>query len=163
MENATIKVIAPDIRYAETTLSDANGQWFIDNMSFPDSVKFLVQAESPKGSTLSNLKIDDDKFPFVTGVPFAKKLLNQDIIDEQEISYISNEKNRLTYIDGVSTILLDEVVVTKRKIKNPENIYEVLAVRSFDYQFFEKRDVNSYETAIRYIAGIVRSKKDCIV
>lgn len=159
MENATIKVIAPDIRYAETTLSDANGQWFIDNMSFPDSVKFLVQAESPKGSTLSNLKIDDDKFPFVTGVPFAKKLLSQDVIDEQEISYISNEKNRLTYIDGVATILLDEVVVTKRKIKNPENIYEVLAVRSYDYQFFEKRGVNSYETAIRYFAGIVRSKK----
>lgn len=159
MENATIKVIAPDIRYAETTLSDANGQWFIDNMSFPDSVKFLVQAESPKGSTLSNLRIDDDKFPFITGVSFTKKAPNRDILDEQEISYISNEKNRLTYIDGVATILLDEVMVTKRKVKNPENIYEVLAVRSYDYQFFEKRGVSSYETAIRYFAGIVRTQK----
>jgi hypothetical protein len=159
MENATIKVIAPDIRYAETTLSDANGKWFIDNMSFPDSVKFLVQAESPKGSTLSNLRIDDDKFPFITGVTFTKKTPNRAILDEQEISYISNEKNRLTYIDGVATILLDEVVVTKRKVKNPENIYEVLAVRSYDYQFFEKRGVSSYETAIRYFAGIVMTQK----
>ncbi|MBQ3324797.1 MAG: hypothetical protein IJG81_08150 [Muribaculaceae bacterium] len=159
MENATIKVIAPDIRYAETTTSDENGKWFIGNMSFPEGVKFVVQAESPKGSTLSNLKIDDDKFPFVTGVPFAKKLLNQDIIDEQEISYISNEKNRLTYIDGVANVLLDEVIVSKKKIKNPENVYETLSVRSYDYQFFEKRGVDSYETAIRYFAGIVRSKK----
>ena len=159
MENATIKVIAPDIRYAETTTSDENGKWFIGNVSFLEGVKFVVQAESPKGSTLSNLKIDDDKFPFVTGVPFAKKLLNQDIIDEQEISYISNEKNRLTYIDGVANVLLDEVIVSKKKIKNPENVYETLSVRSYDYQFFEKRGVDSYETAIRYFAGIVRSKK----
>ncbi len=159
MQNATIKVIAPDIRYAESTVSDANGQWFIDNMSFLEGVKFLVQAESPKGSTLSNLKVDDDKFPFISSIPSSKNLLNQNIIDAEEISYISNEKNRLTYVDGVANILLDEVVVAKRKIKNPENIYEVLSVRSFDYQFFEKRGVNSYETAIRYFAGIVRTQK----
>ncbi|MBO4721843.1 MAG: hypothetical protein J5629_02805 [Muribaculaceae bacterium] len=159
MENATIKVIAPDIRYAETTLSDANGQWIIDNMSFPDSVKFLVQAESPKGSTLSNLKIDDDKFPFITCVSFTRQLLNQNIIDEQEISYISNEKNRLSYINGVATILLDEVVVTKKKTKNPDNVYELLSVKSYDYQFFEKRGVNSFDNAIRYFAGIAKNNK----
>ena len=159
MENATIKVIAPDIRYAETTVSDANGQWIIDNMSFPDSVKFLIQAESPKGSTLSNLKIDDDKFPFVTGVSFTKQLLNQNIIDEQEVSYISNEKNRLSYIDGVATVLLDEVVVTKKKTKNPETVYELLSVKSYDYQFFEKRGVNSFDNAIRYFAGIAKNNK----
>ncbi|MBR5639799.1 MAG: hypothetical protein IKW83_08560 [Muribaculaceae bacterium] len=159
MENATIKVIAPDIRYAETTLSDSNGQWFIDNMSFPDSVKFVVQAESPKGSTLSNLKIDDDMFPIVSTIPFTKKLLDQNVIDEQEISYISNEKNRLSYIDGVATILLDEVVVSKRIIKKPETVYELLSVKSYDYQFFEKRGINSFDNAIRYFAGIAKNDK----
>ena len=159
MENATIKVIAPDIRYAETTLSDAKGQWIIDNMLFPDSVKFLVQAESPKGSTLSNLKIDDDKFPFVTGLPFAKKLLNQNIFDAEKITYISNEKNRLSYIDGVATILLDEVVVSKKKTKKPETVYELLSVKSYDYQFFEKRGINSFDNAIRYFAGIAKNDK----
>ncbi|MBR6488973.1 MAG: hypothetical protein IKT03_00375 [Muribaculaceae bacterium] len=159
MENATIKVLAPDIRYAETTTSDENGQWIIDNMSFPDSVKFLVQAESPKGSTLSNLKIDDDNFPFITGVSLTKQLFNQNIIDEQEISYISNEKNRLSYIDGVETVLLDEVVVTKKKTKKPETVYELLSVKSYDYQFFEKRGINSFDNAIRYFAGIAKNNK----
>lgn len=159
MENATIKVLAPDIRYAETTTSDENGQWIIDNMSFPDSVKFLVQAESPKGSTLSNLKIDDDNFPFITGVSLTKQLFNQNIIDEQEISYISNEKNRLSYIDGVATVLLDEVVVTKKKTKKPETVYELLSVKSYDYQFFEKRGINSFDNAIRYFAGIAKNNK----
>ncbi|MBR5086737.1 MAG: hypothetical protein IKX31_07000 [Muribaculaceae bacterium] len=159
MENATIKVLAPDIRYAETTTSDENGQWIIDNMSFPDSVKFLVQAESPKGSTLSNLKIDDDNFPFITGVSLTKQLFNQNIIDEQEVSYISNEKNRLSYIDGVTTILLDEVVVTKKKTKKPETVYELLSVKSFDYQFFDKRGINSFDNAIKYFAGIAKGNK----
>ena len=158
MENATIKVIAPGIRYAETTTSDENGRWFIDNMAFPDSVKFVVQAESPKGSTLSNLKIDDEKFPFVTGIPVKKRFQKAAELEALEFSYISNQKNRLRYIDGVANVLLDEVVVTKKKHKAPENIYEYFSVRSFDYQFFEKRHVNSYETAIRYFAGIVRTK-----
>ena len=158
MENATIKVIAPGIRYAETTTSDENGRWFIDNMAFADSVKFVVQAESKKGSTLSNLKIDDDIFPEVSGIPVLKRFQKAVELDALEFNYISNQKNRLQYIDGVANVLLDEVVVTKKKHKAPENIYEYFSVRSFDYQFFEKRHVNSYETAIRYIAGIVRTK-----
>ena len=158
MENATIKVIAPGIRYAETTTSDENGRCFIDNMAFADSVKFVVQAESKKGSTLSNLKIDDDIFPEVSGIPVLKRFQKAVELDALEFNYISNQKNRLQYIDGVANVLLDEVVVTKKKHKAPENIYEYFSVRSFDYQFFEKRHVNSYETAIRYIAGIVRTK-----
>ena len=157
MENAIIKVIAPDIRYAETTTSDENGNWFVGNMSFPEDVKFVVQAESPKGSTLSNLKIDEEPFPFVSSMQVIKEPVRKDFFDELTVSYINNEKNRLQYIDGVANVLLDEVIVTKKKTKTPETIYDYVAVRSFDYQFFEKRHVSSYETAMGYISGIVVS------
>ena len=157
MENATIKVIAPDIRYAETTISDANGQWFVGNMSFPEGVKFVVQAESNKGSSLSNLTIDDEQFPSVPSLQMIKETVEKGFLDNLTISYISNEKNRLQYIDGVASVLLDEVIVAKKKITPPETIYDFVAVRSFDYQFFEKRNVSSYETALGYISGIVVS------
>lgn len=157
MENATIKVIAPDIRYAETTASDKNGNWMIDNMVFPDSVKFVVQAESKKGSTLSNLKIVDDQFPVVFSLPPLRRFQNVRDIEALEFSYISNEKNRLQYINGVANLLLDEVIVTKKKKEITNNIYEYFSIKTLDYQFFEERNINSYETAIRYFAGIARN------
>jgi hypothetical protein len=159
MENATIKVIAPNIRYAETTTSDENGRWFFDNLAFADSVRFVVQAESKKGSTLSNLKIDDDIFPQVSGIPLLKRVQKADVLDVFEVNYISNQKNRLQYVDGVANVLLDEIVVTKKKSKAPDNIYEYFSLRSLDYQFFEKRHIDSYETAIRYFPGIGRTSR----
>ena len=74
--------------------------------------------------------------------------------EDLDVSYISNQKNRLQYIDGVANVLLDEVVVSKRKRKEFNSVYELFAERSMNYQFFDKRGISDYETALRYIAGI---------
>ena len=155
MENAMIKVIAPRIRFAESVISDENGRWIIDNVVFTDSIKFIAQAVNQKGSTLTNLSIDLDVFPTIAKIQTYKKFQKQDILDEQQVSYINNEKNRLQYIDGVANVLLDEVVVVKNKKRKPQSIYELVADKSFDYQYFERYSVTDYETAIQRIPGIM--------
>ena len=154
MENAMIKVIAPRIRFAESVISDENGRWSIDNVIFPDSIKFIAQAVNQKGSTLTNLSIDPDVFPTISRVPLLKSIQNQEIVDALDISYISNEKNRLQYIDGVANVLLDEVMVVKNKRRIPTSVFELVADRSFDYNYFERYAINDFETAVNRIAGV---------
>lgn len=154
MENAMIKVIAPRIRFAESVISDENGRWSIDNVIFPDSIKFIAQAVNQKGSTLTNLSIDPDVFPTISRVPLLKSIQNQEIVDALDISYISNEKNRLQYIDGVANVLLDEVMVVKNKRRIPTSVFELVADRSFDYNYFERYAITDFETAVNRIAGV---------
>lgn len=156
MKNAMIKVIAPRIGYANVVTSDENGRWEINNVVFPDSTKFIIQAANKKGSTLSNLKIDQDVFPTQAPLAFSREIIRPwDEESRLTISYISNEKNRLQYVDGVASVLLDEVVVQSYRRKKALSIYELVATHSRDYQFFEKRGISDFETALRYFAGIV--------
>lgn len=156
MKNALIKVIAPRIRYADVVTSDENGRWEVNNVIFPDSTKFIIQATNKKGSSLSNLFVDQDAFPALTSLDFSRELKKGEIEGNKlSISYISNERNRLQYVDGVASVLLDEVVVQSSRRKKPITIYEMLAAHSHNYQFFEKRGVNDFETALRYFSGII--------
>ncbi len=155
MPNAMVKVMAPRIRYADIVTSDENGRWEINNVVFPDSTKFIIQAVNKKGSSLSNLSIDQDAFPSLSILGFDRELNKHDSNDnEQSVSYISNEKNRLQYVDGVASVLLDEIVVQGYKRNKPLTMYEVVATSSHDYKFFDKRGINDFESAIRYFAGV---------
>ena len=155
MPNAMVKVIAPRIRYADIATSDQNGRWEINNVVFPDSTKFIIQAVNKKGSSLSNLSIDQDVFPSLSALDFDRDIKKHETEDnELNISYISNEKNRLQYVEGVASVLLDEIVVQSYKRKKPLTIYEVVATHSHDYKFFEKRSISDFETALRYFTGI---------
>ena len=155
MENAMVKVIAPRIRYADIATSDKNGRWEINNVVFPDSTKFIIQAVNKKGSSLSNLFIDQDAFPSLSILNFDRDLKkHEDEENKLNISYISNEKNRLQYVDGVASVLLDEIVVQRYKRSMPLTIYELVAAHSRDYKFFEKRGISDFETALRYFTGI---------
>lgn len=156
MPNAMVKVIAPRIRYADIATSDQNGRWEINNVVFPDSTKFIIQAVNKKGSSLSNLSIDKESFPSLTTLSFDREYKKHDIEEnELTISYISNEKNRLQYIDGVASVLLDEVLVVKNKRKKPTSVFELVADRSFDYKYFDRYAVTDYETAIQRIPGVL--------
>ena len=155
MPNAMVKVMAPRIRYADIVTSDENGRWEINNVVFPDSTKFIIQAVNKKGSSLSNLSIDQDAFPSLSILGFDRELNKHDSNDnEQSVSYISNEKNRLQYVDGVASVLLDEIVVQGYKRNKPLTMYEVVATSSHDYKFFDKRGINDFDAAIRYFAGV---------
>ena len=155
MPNAMVKVIAPRICYADIATSDQNGRWEINNVVFPDSTKFIIQAVNKKGSSLSNLSIDQDVFPSLSALDFDRDIKKHETEEnELNISYISNEKNRLQYVEGVASVLLDEIVVQSYKRKKPLTIYEVVATHSHDYKFFEKRSISDFETALRYFTGI---------
>ena len=51
------------------TLSDANGRFVFDELSFNDNTKFLIQARTAKGKKDVDIELDRDKpSPFVIGI-----------------------------------------------------------------------------------------------
>ena len=150
MPGSMVKVMAPSILYADIAVTDDSGHWSINNVNFPDSTKFIVQATNAKGQNQWNLNFDTDSFliinPLTTDVSFHKSSQPD---EDLEVSYISNEKQRLQYINGVSSILLDEVVVVKRR---PDN--SIRRAQSFNYKYFEFLEINSYESIMQKFAGV---------
>jgi len=61
--NATVMLVSVNARISKATTTDANGQFKFDNLIFPDSAKFAVQARGVKNS--SNLIISLDNIPAV--------------------------------------------------------------------------------------------------
>ena len=52
------------------------------------------------------------------------------------------------------SVVLDEVIVQGFKIRPPEDHYEAIAFRSFDYKKMEEKGVSSVEELLRGIAGL---------
>lgn len=150
MPETMVKIMAPSLLYADMAITDENGHWSIENVNFPDSTKFIVQATNAKGHNQWNLSFDEDFFPTVIPL-LANKSLNRStqLDNEQEVSFISNEKQRLQYIDGVASILLDDVVVVKRR---PD--LGVRRAQSYNYRYFEFMEIKSYEAIMQKFAGV---------
>ena len=150
MSNTIVKIMAPSLLYADVAVTDDNGHWSIDNVNFPDGTKFIAQATNSKGHNQWNLSFDADSYPIVnsliTNASFSKSSL---LDDELDVSYISNEKQRLQYVNGVASILLDEVLVAK---KRPDN--SVRRSQSFNYKYLEYMEIGSYEGIIQKFSGV---------
>ena len=150
MPGSMVKVMAPSILYADIAIADESGHWSINNVNFPDSTKFIVQATNAKGHNQWNLIFDADSYPIVNPLITDASFYNSSQLDEDlEVTYISNEKQRLQYINGVSSILLDEVVVVKRRHDS-----SIRRAQSFNYKYFEFMEISSYESIMQKFAGV---------
>jgi hypothetical protein len=154
MENAIVKIMAPKIGFGNLTTTDVNGRWMIDNVTFPDSTLFVMQATNQKDKGQSNLFLDQEKQVAIQSLKpslsFSSKLLDDDLA----VTFLKNEKQRLQYIDGVANVMLDEIVVEKKKRRKIESVYDLLSSRAYDYKYFDKWDITSWDSAIRRFMGI---------
>ncbi len=156
MKDAMVKIIAPKIGYGDVAMTDENGRWMVDNVIFPNGTKFVVQATNQKGHGQSNLTIDkgDDRLDIIGIKPIISPFSSSQDINTLEFTYLNNQKQRLQYIEGVANIMLDEIVVTKKKKEKIESIYQLVALKSYNYRYFEKWEINSYDAALQRYPGI---------
>ena len=85
---------------------------------------------------------------------YVVDLLGQGISGRVYEVYLNNEKQRLQYIDGVANVMLDEIVVEKKKRRKIESVYDLLSSMAYNYKYFDKWSITSYDSAIRRFAGI---------
>lgn len=105
--------------------ANANGQFNLDSLVFPDSTKFVIQARSEKGRKFVEIEMDD-KLPDAIP-PNQQSNLNSNI-NSSMIAYLKNSKTQyeelLKYGLVSRSILLDEVKIVEQKkaIENSSNL-----------------------------------------
>ena len=98
-------------------VSDENGQFFIDGISFPDSTVFSLQSLNKKGQTKST-EIIPDKEVFPVAHPFIPERTVSQETHMQDYKELT--RNRYTEEGNHRVINLDEVEITAmKKVENP--------------------------------------------
>ncbi len=108
------------------TLTDANGRFKFDNLIFPDSIRFVIQARGINGRKNVEITLDNVPPQFVTknkNAPDVSINLNTDLS-----AYLRNSKAQYDSLRKYGlvnrTILLKEVTITEKKepVKNSTNL-----------------------------------------
>jgi hypothetical protein len=108
------------------TVTDANGRFKFDNLIFPDSIRFVIQARNAKDRKNVDIVLDNVPAQFVTknkNAPDISINLNTDLA-----AYLRNSKAQYDDLRKYGmvnrTILLKEVTITEKKepLKNSSNL-----------------------------------------
>lgn len=152
---AMVNVLVPKYRYGGLFEADSAGVFRCNGFDFPENTTLLLQAFNQKGERIyPNFEINTvDVRPnapfrlpeaFSSGLDAEAQPHWKDFVDQQQIRYQYN---------GMA-VTLDEVIIKGLKVRPPEDYYEVIASRSFDYKEMEKEGVTSVEEVLRNIAGL---------
>lgn len=152
---AMVNVLVPKYRYGGLFEADSAGKFRCNGFDFPENTTLLLLAFNRKGERIfPNFTFDSTEAspdtPFQLPAAFST-VTNEEtrqpwenFVDQQEIRYQYN---------GMS-VTLDEVIIKGFKVRPPEDHYEAIAFRSFDYKEMEKKGATSVEEILRGIAGI---------
>ncbi len=108
------------------TVTDENGRFKFDNLLFPDSIRFVIQARGVKGRKNVEVTLDNVPPQFVTknkNAPDVSVNLSNDLA-----GYLRNSKTQYDNLRKYGlvnrTILLKEVTITEKKepVKNSSNL-----------------------------------------
>ena len=139
-----VKIIdIDDISYSLDTLTDAQGRFNFNNLSFEDSVRFIVQARDAKNKKNVNINIDSIAPAAVSGNKNRPELELK--IGESLSTYAQASKElysaQLRYGVGNHVISLKEVIIREKKqalkysanLNGPGNADQVLLARDLRY------------------------------
>ncbi|WP_179414382.1 TonB-dependent receptor [Mucilaginibacter sp. E4BP6] len=108
------------------TITDANGRFAFNNMTFPDSIRFVIQARTGKDHRNVNIQLDD---VIPQGADHDKNAADVQVnIYDGLSNYVQSTKDlfnqQLKYGLAKHTIVLKEVVITDKRIrlKNSSNL-----------------------------------------
>ena len=117
--------------------TDSDGRFTVSDVEWPEGVKFVVQALDKKGNNEHNFEIDPEHFPSIE--PLTPTLPAMQPNQPDEDKYANAElMRRVSRINGRLNVALGEVTVRSRNTKKPEDIYEILAARTFRTEDIEK-------------------------
>ncbi|MDR1552506.1 MAG: TonB-dependent receptor plug domain-containing protein [Prevotellaceae bacterium] len=107
---------------------DDTGKFALENIEFPDSITFTVQAFNKKGKPFVELFIDLDTFPTVNNIA-------QNTAIKTETEQTQEKEEIFAYEKGVWLLFLEESIVTAKRREKKQNTviswYSTNATQSF--------------------------------
>lgn len=137
------------------TLTDANGRFNFQNLNFPDSTKFIVQARNAKNKKYVQIKLDIIPGQIVTKNPNTGDIeIN---VNETIKSYIEQSEN---YFNDLAkrgllqrTFLLDQVNIVQKK-QEKSNSDNLNGAGHAD-QVFKEKDLSNCVSLLQCLQGRV--------
>lgn len=156
LSGITVNVISPKVGYANTFKTDSSGRFYCTGFNYPDGTKYVIQALNKKGENEMNINIDSFPYPDVKSVSPVEMRKRVALKPNDHIvkNYLTQESKRISYLNGMRNILLEEVTVVRKKYKAPTDIFEALASKSFGYEEMAAERINDMEEVLRKIPGI---------
>jgi hypothetical protein len=111
INKGNVRLLIPDKSFSTGTLTNADGRFEFQNLTFPDSAKVVISARNNEHASDLVLSLDNERsqnIPFNPGEP--DEILN---IDSTLSSYLTNSK-----IQYNSLNILKEVVIKDKRIVN---------------------------------------------
>lgn len=139
--------------FAVDTLSDANGRFNFDQISFGDSTKFVVQARTDKNN--KNVQIDLDMVPGQVVTPNKNTGDIEVNVNESLMPYLTesgryfDEQNKRGLLDR--TIMLDEVKIVEKK--NPAPNSSNLNGAGHADQVFTEKELETAFSLSQFLSG----------
>lgn len=150
--SASISLLVPQFGYANSFMADSSGIFRCNGFDFPDSTLFVLQSFTGKGKPILNLRFHEADYPPThIRLPFMPGLSPVVTPDE----YMERQKQHYQSNGGIRSLLLDEVVITAKKKKVPEDIFEAMAFRSYHYEEMQRAGTTSLMEIVQRIPGIV--------
>ncbi|WP_195596765.1 TonB-dependent receptor plug domain-containing protein [Coprobacter fastidiosus] len=152
---APIIALAPTQNILQMTETNPEGRFMIDNLLFPDSTTFVIQARTKKGFATVDITIDSTAIPkTVHKIPFSNDSVQY--MDD----YLANVRDKYYNEGGMRVINLKEIVVKGHKISQEnenKSIYSSVMNYSIDSEDIERTNANSVYDLLGTIPGVQRS------
>lgn len=150
--NAKMQLISTEnfMDFMDTTANE-NGEFIFDQLSFPDTVKFLISAKDEKGKNNIDIIVDDDTPPSIHQFDEGENDLNtrylSDIQRAREFFAELESKGLLSNV-----IDIEEVIVRRERPKAPEHSRNLNGPGSAD-QLILEQDLETCPTLEMCLAG----------
>lgn len=135
--------------------TDELGNFLITGLAFRDSTTFVVQALSAKGRRRVTVKVDQDEF-----LPIHYMLPNTLEAKEKEDDFYKKFGQDYYYENGEKVYVLDEVIVSRRKMKKSYSFYDHMANYQLDSAQLAEYAKMPIEMIIQQLPGITFEKDD---
>ena len=133
-EGYKVAALVPRFGSFLTADVDEEGRFVMNGFDYPDSTYYVLQATGPNEKTDVELSLDEERYPNV-GEPLPRP-------DWTKRMERYNE-NFALFTDSLKNILIEEVIISGKRLTLPKTPYEVLANKSVDYQTIAKENYTS--------------------
>lgn len=154
LKNGKVMFFVPDIGFVEETQTDQEGYFVFKDFELPDSLKYVVQALTKKGSEWVDLSLNDEIFPTVDRYIFNMfgKKKNQTKNVKENWDYIAKADQKYTLDNGMRMIHLKEVEVTAERGER-RSMYAAITNQTYDREYIQKHHIRNVGELIQNTPG----------
>lgn len=119
-KDCPITLVSNERGLFETTISDEEGRFRFNNLELPDSITYMMQAQTKNGGRKIVLTIDPETFPIARySSPFSPFGTTVSVFE----NYLQKADQQFVLVNGIRMIYLKDVVVTADKYKTGKSFF----------------------------------------